>query len=107
MQHPTPRHDVSSKDQTGAQVAPQALGESETFRDPDSTQFEADDAVGIEHPAGAVDQDGNTFSTGDASVDSALHRLAELDERRLGEHAAVYDDIHRELRGALDGPPGE
>jgi hypothetical protein len=94
-------------DQADPQVAPQALGESGARVTPEATRAEAHDAVGTEHPAGAVDQDGAAFSTGDASVDSALHRLAELDERRLEEHAAIYDDIHRELRSALDGPPGE
>jgi hypothetical protein len=43
-----------------------------------------------------------TLSTGDATVDHALERLSELDERDLREHAALYDDIHQELRRALD-----
>ncbi|MGH3508160.1 MAG: hypothetical protein ACRDO2_13250 [Nocardioidaceae bacterium] len=57
--------------------------------------------------ADGVDRDGATLSTGDATVDHALERLSELDERDLREHAALYDDIHRELRRALDAAAGE
>jgi hypothetical protein len=39
--------------------------------------------------------------TGDQQVDQALHRLAELDARPTGEHAEVYEDVHRQLRDAL------
>lgn len=34
-------------------------------------------------------------------VDTALSRLDDLDERPLGEHVAVYDEVHRLLQDAL------
>jgi hypothetical protein len=44
------------------------------------------------------------FSTGDAEVDAALERLAELDVKPVDEHAPVYNDVHRRLGAVLDGP---
>jgi hypothetical protein len=35
------------------------------------------------------------------AVDSALARLQDLDERPVGEHVAVYDEVHRLLQDAL------
>lgn len=40
-------------------------------------------------------------TTGDARVDEALTRLAELDAKPVHEHAAVVEDIHRSLQDAL------
>lgn len=37
-------------------------------------------------------------------VDAALRRLEALPEMPLGEHAAVYEQVHADLRRALDGP---
>jgi hypothetical protein len=39
--------------------------------------------------------------TGDADVDAALERLAEIQERPTPEHAEVYEDVHRRLQAAL------
>ncbi|MGH3318212.1 MAG: hypothetical protein ACRDO0_18875 [Nocardioidaceae bacterium] len=41
-------------------------------------------------------------SFGDARVDRAVERLAELDERAVGDHVEVFDDIHGRLRDALE-----
>jgi len=35
------------------------------------------------------------------AVDAAVERLAELDERPVSEHVAVYDEVHRLLQDAL------
>jgi hypothetical protein len=35
------------------------------------------------------------------SVDSALARLADLEELPVAEHVAVYDEVHRLLQDAL------
>jgi hypothetical protein len=43
------------------------------------------------------------FSTGDAGVDAAIARLAELDAKPIDEHVAVYDDVHRRLGAVLSG----
>lgn len=42
--------------------------------------------------------------TGVPTVDTALRRLEALPEMPLGEHAAVYEQVHAELRRVLDGP---
>ena len=39
---------------------------------------------------------------GDSRVDAALARLDDLQDRPVGEHADVYDDIHGRLREALE-----
>jgi hypothetical protein len=39
---------------------------------------------------------------GDPRVDDAVARLQELSDRPVGEHAEVFDDIHRRLRDALE-----
>ncbi len=44
-------------------------------------------------------------ATGIASVDSVLDLVAGLDERPLGEHSAVFEAAHAELRRTLDNPP--
>jgi hypothetical protein len=41
-------------------------------------------------------------SFGDERVDRAVERLAELDERAVGDHVEVFDDIHGRLRDALE-----
>lgn len=40
-------------------------------------------------------------SLDEPSVARALDRLADLDARPVGEHVAVYDDVHRLLQDAL------
>lgn len=42
--------------------------------------------------------------TGVPSIDTALSRVDGLDGAPLGDHAAVYEQAHADLRGALDGP---
>jgi hypothetical protein len=49
------------------------------------------------------DDGADAFSTGDTGVDAAIERLAELDTRPVDEHAAVYDDVHRQLGAVLEG----
>lgn len=39
--------------------------------------------------------------TGDARVDEALTRLAELAGKPVHEHVAVVEDVHRSLQDAL------
>lgn len=39
--------------------------------------------------------------TGEARVDAALDRLAELDPDDVHQHAAIFDDIHQQLRATL------
>jgi hypothetical protein len=34
-------------------------------------------------------------------VDEALARLEDLDERPVGEHVAVFDEVHRLLQDSL------
>jgi hypothetical protein len=41
-------------------------------------------------------------SFGDERVDRAVERLSELDERAVGDHVEVFDDIHGRLRDALE-----
>jgi hypothetical protein len=36
-----------------------------------------------------------------APVETALGRLQQLDELPVGEHVAVYDEVHRLLQDAL------
>jgi hypothetical protein len=43
----------------------------------------------------------DTPATGDDRVDQALHRLGELADLPLPEHAAVFEHIHAELTAAL------
>ena len=40
--------------------------------------------------------------TGDPRVDEVLTSLDGLDERPVGEHAAVFERAHEQLRAALD-----
>lgn len=42
--------------------------------------------------------------TGVPSIDSALTRLDGLDGVSLGDHAAVYEQVHADLRDALENP---
>ncbi|HSK55369.1 MAG TPA: hypothetical protein VK908_08950 [Jiangellales bacterium] len=46
------------------------------------------------------------MSTDDARVVAALARLQELDDLPVGEHPAVYDEVHRALQDVLAAPPG-
>jgi hypothetical protein len=42
-------------------------------------------------------------SSGDPKVDSALARLADLDEAPLSGHPAIFEEVHRRLQDALAG----
>jgi hypothetical protein len=42
-----------------------------------------------------------TGTTGDPQVDAALDKLADLADRPLNEHPAVFEQIHGALAGAL------
>jgi len=48
-----------------------------------------------EHPA--------PVRTGVADVDTVLDSVEALDDRRVEEHAAVFETAHEQLRRALDG----
>jgi hypothetical protein len=39
------------------------------------------------------------------AIDAALIRLDELDTAPLPKHAAVYEQVHRDLCGALESRP--
>ncbi|MCU1675260.1 MAG: hypothetical protein JWM93_18 [Frankiales bacterium] len=43
----------------------------------------------------------DVVNTGEYRVDVALSRLQELDGIAVGEHVAVFDDVHAQLQGAL------
>ena len=51
---------------------------------------------------GHGEQVADEVRTGDARVDDVLASLAELEERPVGEHAAVFEQAHERLRAALD-----
>ncbi len=40
-------------------------------------------------------------ATGDASVDAAMQRLADVNEMPVAEHLEVFDDVHRRLQDVL------
>lgn len=40
-------------------------------------------------------------TTADERVDAALQLLDVVDDQPVGQHAAVYDEIHRRLQDAL------
>jgi len=46
--------------------------------------------------------DADVVRTGDARVDAVLESLAELDDRHVREHAAVFEQAHEQLRAALE-----
>lgn len=52
-------------------------------------------------------------SLGDPRVDAAVRRLTDLSERPVAEHVEVFEDVHAQLRAALedaaveDGAPEE
>lgn len=41
-------------------------------------------------------------STGDQLVDSAVARLAQLDDLEVDEHGQIYDEIHASLNDVLN-----
>ncbi len=43
--------------------------------------------------------------TGLAAVDEVLESLADLDEKPVEEHVAVFEQAHEALRGALEAKP--
>lgn len=70
---------------------------------PDSPADQTADqtAVEIGQPAGLAE---TPSVTGVPSIDSALTRLDGLDGVSLGDHAAVYEQVHADLRDALENP---
>ena len=44
---------------------------------------------------------GDVEATGEARVDAATARLAEIPDLPTSDHVAVYDDVHRRLQDAL------
>jgi hypothetical protein len=46
-------------------------------------------------------------STGSPDVDAVLRTVADLDDRPVGEHGAVYEAAHEQLRRALEARPEE
>ena len=76
-----------------------------------------DEQAAQEHPATAeprvaaerpVTTDPEIAATGEPRVDAALAGLGQLALLPVGEHAAVFEQVHRELRevlGELDGGP--
>lgn len=47
------------------------------------------------------DVQNETGETGDAAVDQALTRLADLGERGVRDHVAVFDAVHTALQDRL------
>ncbi len=45
-------------------------------------------------------------STGDAAVDQALARLADLENLPVGDHLPVLEAVHAALQGRLADPEG-
>ncbi|UPK73196.1 hypothetical protein MU582_12145 [Nocardioidaceae bacterium SCSIO 66511] len=39
--------------------------------------------------------------TGNARVDAAVERLSELETTPVESHAAIYEDVHEQLRSSL------
>jgi hypothetical protein len=74
------------------------------FPDDDDQDPGAEEADGVE---GVVREPAlEEVHTGDSRVDAVLDSLHVLDERPVGEHAAVFERAHENLRAALD-PPAE
>jgi hypothetical protein len=48
------------------------------------------------------DAAGRAGVTGDPLVDAVLDSLSALDDRPVGEHAAVFEAVHERLRAALE-----
>lgn len=42
-------------------------------------------------------------TTGDARVDAALARFAELEQAPLAAHPGIFEDVHRRLQETLTG----
>ena len=66
----------------------------------------AEPQVAAEHPATT---DAEIAATGEPRVDAALASMGRLALLPVGEHAAVFEQVHRGLRevlGELDGGPG-
>jgi len=52
-------------------------------------------------PGESGQPDGQWPATGEPRVDAALARLDELAGRPVTEHRAIFEDVHRRLRGVL------
>jgi hypothetical protein len=51
--------------------------------------------------------EGEPPTTGNSRVDAATALLADLDEQPTSEHAEVFDEVHRQLQGALADLDGD
>jgi hypothetical protein len=68
---------------------------------PDDDESAQSDDQGVEEPAGHTEV-ADRPRTGDARADSVLDSLEGLDDRPVGEHAAVFERAHEALRAALE-----
>lgn len=60
-----------------------------------------DESVSEETPETAPDHEPTLPETGNATVDAALRRLRDVEERSPADQVEVYDDVHRQLQDAL------
>ena len=67
--------------------------------EPDAGEWQAGESAGGAIPVPGAP--GRRAETGEARVDAALARLAELDGRPVTEHRAIFEDVHRRLRDVL------
>ena len=65
----------------------------------DAVEWQAGESAGGAIPVPGAP--GRRAETGEARVDAALARLAELDGRPVTEHRAIFEDVHRRLRDVL------
>jgi len=68
---------------------------------PDDDESAESDDEGVEGRLGDSERAGEV-RTGDPRVDVVLESLTGLDERPVGEHAAVFEGAHEKLRAALE-----
>ena len=78
------------------------------FPDDDAHQSDDEGVEGVEgvEARPGEDVDATAVRTGDPRVDDVLASLDGLDERPVGEHAAVFERAHDQLRAALDPDRG-
>jgi hypothetical protein len=72
--------------------------DDDSMADPiDASDDDSDMDVDAPEPATWTRPD----STGVSSVDAAIEELTRLDQLPTGEHAPVYESLHRQLQDAL------
>jgi hypothetical protein len=87
--------DADRTDETSAALEP--VGDDVAGNTVDAADAPSVDAV----PEPVVARSLPLPVTGNDSVDDALARLADLDERPTAEHAEVYEDVQGRLQRAL------